>query len=112
MRKGNLRDGCHHGSRAPSPSPVGIAPLIVPLDGSTYAEAILPQATTLALASHASVLLAAVPSLPLLEEEILLERYSGHYQQHLLMVTTREQAEHQVMRFLHQSHVPVLFVAL
>ena len=136
--------------------------IVVPFHGTALGERVLEQATTLALACHASVLLAAVPSLPLFEQEILLdereeprpwvpahaemkqadfladqaerlrsstgltvqtavteenpeafiERYYGHHQQHLLMVTTREQAEHQVMRFLHQSTVPVLFVAL
>ncbi len=33
-------------------------------------------------------------------------------EQKLLIVTTREQAEHKVMRFLHQNNVPVLFVAI
>ena len=136
--------------------------IVVPFDGTALNKRVLAQATTLALACQASVLLVAVASLPLLEQEILvdeleeplqrapaheemkqadfladqaeqlrsstgltvqtaviegnpeasLERYYGHHQQHLLMVTTRQQAEHKVMRFLHQSNVPVLFVAL
>ena len=44
--------------------------------------------------------------------EAFIERFSNHNQQKLLIVTTREQAEHKVMRFLHQSNVPVLFVAI
>jgi nucleotide-binding universal stress UspA family protein len=135
--------------------------IVVPFDGTALHERVLEQATTLALACHASVLLAAVPSLPPLEEEIIvdeieeplqrvpaheekkqadfladqaeqlhsstgltvqtavidgdpeafIERFYGQNQQHLLIVTTRKQAEHKVMRFLHQSDVPVLFVA-
>jgi nucleotide-binding universal stress UspA family protein len=42
--------------------------------------------------------------------EAFIERFFGKNQQHLLIVTTREQAERKVMRFLHQSHVPVLFL--
>ena len=41
-----------------------------------------------------------------------IERLYGQYRQHLLIVTTRQQAEHRVMRFLHQRNVPVLFVAI
>jgi nucleotide-binding universal stress UspA family protein len=41
-----------------------------------------------------------------------IERFFGKNQQHQLIVTTREQAEHKVMKFLHRSNVPVLFVAL
>jgi len=41
-----------------------------------------------------------------------IERYFGKNQRHQLIVTTRKQAEHKVMRFLHRSTVPVLFVAL
>jgi nucleotide-binding universal stress UspA family protein len=41
-----------------------------------------------------------------------IERYFGENQRHQLIVTTREQAEHKVMRFLHHSNVPVLFLAL
>jgi nucleotide-binding universal stress UspA family protein len=44
--------------------------------------------------------------------EAFIERLHRQYQQHLLIVTTREQVEHKVMRFLHQSNVPVLFVAI
>ena len=46
------------------------------------------------------------------DPEAFLERFNGQHQQNLLIVTTREQAEQKVMRFLHQCHVPVLFVAL
>jgi len=46
------------------------------------------------------------------DPEAFIERFFGKNQQHLLIVTTREQAEHSVMRFLHRSNVPVLFVAL
>jgi nucleotide-binding universal stress UspA family protein len=46
------------------------------------------------------------------DPETFIERFSNHNQQKLLIVTTREQAEHKVMRFLHQSNVPVLFVAI
>ena len=136
--------------------------IVVPLDGTALSERVLEQATTLALACHASVLLVAVLSLPLLEEEILvdeieeplqrvpaheekkqadfladqaeqlrsstgltvqtavtegnpaafIEHYYGHHQPNLLIVTTRKQAEHKVMRFLHQCNVPVLFIAV
>src|SRR2546425_4711968 len=46
------------------------------------------------------------------DSEAFIERLHGQYRQNLLIVTTRQQAEHKVMRFLHQSNVPVLFVAL
>ena len=121
----------------------------VPLDGIVASERVLQQATRLALASHASVLLVADPPPPLLEQqgraqeemkeadfladqaeqvrsstgltvqtaftkgdpEAFIERLQGQYRQHLLIVTLRQQAEHKVMSFLHQSTVPVLFVA-
>ena len=124
--------------------------IVVPLDGIVGSERVLEQATTLALASHASVLLVADPPPPLLEQEVraqeetkqadfladraerlrsssglpvqtaftdgdpaaFIERLYGQDRQHLLIVTTRQQAEHKVMRFLHQSNAPVLFVAL
>jgi nucleotide-binding universal stress UspA family protein len=41
-----------------------------------------------------------------------IERFSAQNQQKLLIVTIREQAEHKVMRFLHRSTMPVLFVAI
>jgi len=41
-----------------------------------------------------------------------IERFSEQNQHNLLIVTTRKQAEHKVMRYLHQSNVPVLFIAL
>jgi hypothetical protein len=112
-------------------------------------ERVLQQASRLALASHASVLLVADPPPPLLEQQVraqeemkeadfladqaeqvrsstglnvqtaftegdpeaFVERLQGQYRQQLLIVTTRQQAEHKVMSFLHQSNVPVLFVA-
>jgi hypothetical protein len=40
-----------------------------------------------------------------------IERLQGQDRQHLLMVTTWQQTEYKVMSFLHQSNVPVLFVA-
>src|SRR5216684_6655842 len=43
--------------------------IVVPFHGTALGERVLEQATTLALACHASVLLAAVPSLPLFEQE-------------------------------------------
>jgi nucleotide-binding universal stress UspA family protein len=124
--------------------------IVVPLDGIVGSEQVLEQATTLALACKASVLLVADPPPPLLEQgirtyeemkltdfladqaeklrhstgltvqtaltdgdsEAFIERLHGQYRQNLLIVTTRKQAEHKVMRFLHQSNVPVLFVAL
>jgi hypothetical protein len=43
--------------------------------------------------------------------EAFLERYYGHNQPNLLIVTNRQQGEQKVMRFLHQCNVPVLFVA-
>src|SRR6266849_335303 len=46
------------------------------------------------------------------DPEAFIEGFFGKNQQNLLIVTTREQAEHKVMRFLHQSTVPVLFIAL
>jgi nucleotide-binding universal stress UspA family protein len=123
--------------------------IVIPLDGIVGSERVLEQATTLALASHASVLLVADPPPPLLEQEVraheemiqadlladraqqlhsstglivqtaftegdpvvFIERLHGQDRQHLLIVTRRQQAEHKVMRFLHQSDVPVLFVA-
>ena len=39
-----------------------------------------------------------------------IERFFGKQQQHLLIVTTREQAERKVMGFLHLSNAPVLFL--
>jgi nucleotide-binding universal stress UspA family protein len=136
--------------------------IVVPFAGTTLSKRVLEQATTLALACHASILLVAVPSLPLLEEDILIdeieeplqgvppytaikqadflaeqaehlgsctgltvqtavaegnpaafiEQYTGHHQQHLLIVTTRQQAKRRAMKFLHQSNVPVLFLAI
>ncbi len=123
--------------------------IVVPLDGMVGSERVLQQATRLALASHASVLLVADPPPPLLEQQVraqeemkeadfladqaeqvrsstgltvqtaftkgdpeaFIERLQGQYRQHLLIVTLRQQAEHKVMSFLHQSTVPVLFVA-
>src|SRR5712692_8383489 len=39
-----------------------------------------------------------------------IERFFGKQPQHLLIVTTREQAEWKVMGFLHRSNAPVLFL--
>ena len=39
-----------------------------------------------------------------------IERFFGKYQQHLLIVTTHEQAKRKVMSFLHRSNAPVLFL--
>jgi nucleotide-binding universal stress UspA family protein len=39
-----------------------------------------------------------------------IERFFGKQPQHLLIVTTREQAERKVMGFLHRSNAPVLFL--
>jgi nucleotide-binding universal stress UspA family protein len=124
--------------------------IVIPLDGIVGSERVLEQATTLALACHASVLLVADPPPPLLEQGIrtaeemkltdflvdqaerlrcsagltvqtaftdgdpaaFIERLQGQDRQNLLIVTTRQQAEQKVMRFLHQSNVPVLFVAM
>ena len=124
--------------------------IVIPLDGIVGSERVLEQATTLALACHASVLLVADPPPHLLELEVraqeemiqadfiakqaeqlrsstgltvqtafiegdpaaFIERLHGQNRQNLLIVTLRQQAEHKVMRFLHQSNVPVLFVAL
>ena len=123
--------------------------IVVPLDGMVGSERVLQQASRLALASHASVLLVADPPPPLLEQQVhaqeemkeadfladqaeqvrsstgltvqtaftegdpeaFIERLQGQYRQHLLIVTLQQQAEHKVMSFLHQSTVPVLFVA-
>ena len=123
--------------------------VVVPLAGIVGSERALEQATTAALACHASVLLVADPPPSLLEQEVraqeemkladlladraeqlrsstglsvktaftygdpaaFIERLAGQDRQHLLIVTTRQQAEHRVLRFLHQSNVPVLFVA-
>src|SRR6266446_5568551 len=46
------------------------------------------------------------------DPEAFIERFNGQHQHNLLIVTTRKQAGHKVMRFLHQSNVPVLFVAV
>jgi len=124
--------------------------IVVPLDGIVSSERVLEQATTLAQASNASVLLVADPPPPLLEPEVraheemkqadfladqaerlrsstsltvqtaftdgepeaFIARLQGQDRHNLLIVTTRQQAEQKVMRFLHQSNVPVLFVAL
>ena len=39
-----------------------------------------------------------------------IERFFGKDQQHVLIVTTREQAERKVLSFLHHSNAPVLFL--
>jgi nucleotide-binding universal stress UspA family protein len=39
-----------------------------------------------------------------------IERFFGNEQQHVLIVTTREQAESKVISFLHRSNAPVLFL--
>lgn len=39
-----------------------------------------------------------------------IERFFGKDQQHVLIVTTREQAERKVLSFLHRSNAPVLFL--
>lgn len=44
------------------------------------------------------------------DPETFIEPLQGEFRQPLLIVTTRQQSEHKVMRFLHQSNVPVLFV--
>lgn len=41
-----------------------------------------------------------------------IERLQAQHGQGLLIVTTREAAAHKAMRFLHQSDVPVLLVAI
>ena len=46
------------------------------------------------------------------DPETFIERLQLESRQQLLIVTARQQAEHRVMGFLHQSNVPVLFVAL
>lgn len=46
------------------------------------------------------------------DREIFIERLQGESRQPLLIVTARQQSERKVMRFLHQSNVPVFFVAL
>ena len=45
------------------------------------------------------------------DPQTFIERLQLESRQPLLIVTTRATAEHKVMRFLHQSNVPVLFVA-
>ena len=123
--------------------------IVVPLDGMVGSERVLQQATRLALASHASLLLVADPPPPLHDQQVraqeemreaglleeqaerlragsglavrtsytdgdpqtFIERLQLESRQPLLIVTTRATAEHKVMRFLHQSTVPVLFVA-
>ncbi len=131
-------------------TPASYQTIVVPLEGIVGSERVLEQATTLALACHASVLLVADQPPPLLEQGIrtyeemkltdflvdqaerlrcsagltvqtaftdgdpaaFIERLQGQDRQNLLIVTTRQQAEQKVMRFLHQSNVPVLFVAI
>ena len=39
-----------------------------------------------------------------------MERFFGKDQQHVLIVTTREQAETKVLSFLHRSNAPVLLL--
>jgi len=123
--------------------------IVVPLDGLVGSERVLEQATRLALACHASLLLVADTPPPLLDQQVraqeemreaglleeqaerlragsglavrtsytdgdpqtFIERLQLESRQPLLIVTTRATAEHKVMRFLHQSNVPVLFVA-
>ena len=46
------------------------------------------------------------------DPEAFIERFCGQNRQNLLIVTTRQQAEQKVMRFLHECNVPVLFIAL
>ena len=129
-------------------APASYRTIVVPLDGMVSSEQVLEQATTLALACQASLLLVDDPPPPLLDEQVraqeqikeadylegqaerlrsgtglavrtastdgnpetFIERVqleSGHP---VLIVTTRAAAEHRVLRFLHQSNTPVLFV--
>jgi nucleotide-binding universal stress UspA family protein len=44
------------------------------------------------------------------DPEAFIEALTKENQQKMLVVTTREQAEQKVMRFLHQNNVPVLFI--
>lgn len=106
--------------------------IVVPLDGTALSERVIEPATTLALRDHASLLLVSVPPSSIFEAdkaeqlhtstgltvqtaiadrdpEAFIERLAQENQQKLLIVTTREQAELEVMRFLHQSNMPVLF---
>lgn len=130
--------------------PASYQTIVVPLEGMVSSKRVLEEATTLALACHASVLLVADPPPPLLDEQVraqevtkeagyleeqakrlragsglavrtaftdgdpetFIERLQLESRQQLLIVTARQQAEHRVMEFLHQSNVPVLFVAL
>lgn len=41
-----------------------------------------------------------------------MEQFFGKHQQHVLIITTREQAERKVLSFLHRSNAPVLFLHL
>ena len=131
-------------------APTSYQTIVVPLEGMVSSERVLEQATTQALACHASLLLVADPPPPLLDQQVraqeemreaglleeqaerlragsglavrtsytdgdpqtFIERLQLESRQPLLIVTTRATAEHKVMRFLHQSNVPVLFVAL
>jgi len=130
-------------------APTSYQTIVVPLEGMVSSERVLEQATTQALACHASLLLVADTPPPLLDQQVraqeemreaglleeqaerlragsglavrtsytdgdpqtFIERLQLESRQPLLIVTTRATAEHKVMRFLHQSNVPVLFVA-
>ena len=134
-----------------TPGPIAQASyqtIVVPLDAMVSSRRVLEQATGLALACHASLLLVADPPPPLLEQlvraeeemketgyleeqaqrlhsstglavrtaftdgdrETFTELLQGEFRHPLLIVTTRQQSEREVMRFLHQSNAPVLFL--
>jgi hypothetical protein len=95
--------------------------IVVPLYGIVESERVLKQAALLAQACHASVLLVADPPPPLLEQQVweqgealdagfLVELAERLHLETSLIVTSWLQAERKVMRFLHRSNVPVLFV--
>ena len=54
--------------------------IVVPFAGTTLSKRALEQATTLALACHASILLVSVPSVPLLEEDVLIDEIEEPFQ--------------------------------
>jgi nucleotide-binding universal stress UspA family protein len=85
--------------------------IVVPLNGTALSERVLEPATTLAQRDHASVL-AVQTAIAGRGPKAFIEGLAQENQQKLLIVALREQAEHKVMRFLHQSNVPVLFVTL
>jgi predicted TIM-barrel fold metal-dependent hydrolase len=93
--------------RLPHPPPL-LEPEIRTREEIKQADFLADQAEQLRLSTGLTVQTAFTEGDP----AAFIERLQGQYQHPLLIVTIRQQAEQKVMRFLHQSNVPVLFVAI